>query len=113
VTFTATVAGTAPTWIVRFYDGLPLIGTDTLNGSLQASLTTTLLEGGVHAIIAQYIGNGGNAPSASAALTQKVIETRAATTTNLTRGTNPSNRWAPVTFPPRDGWSTHRQRHVL
>ena len=98
VTFTATVAGTAPTGSVRFYDGLTLIGSGTLDGSYQTSLTTSLLAGGVHAITAQYVGNAGNPPSSSAALTQTVVETRPATTTTLASGTNPSNYGAAVTF---------------
>jgi autotransporter-associated beta strand protein len=96
LTFTATVTGTSPTGKVRFYDGTELIGTGTLNGSSQASLTTTALEGGVHEIIALYVGNAGNAPSNSATLTQTVIEDRPATTTTLGSGGNPSNHGAAV-----------------
>lgn len=95
VTFTATVAGSAPTGSVRFYDGLTLIGTGTLNGSYQANLTTTTLGGGTHAITAQYVGTS---PSTSAALTQTVVETRPATATTLTSGANPSNNGVAVTF---------------
>ncbi|MCX6879770.1 MAG: Ig-like domain repeat protein [Verrucomicrobia bacterium] len=98
LTFTATVAVTAPTGNVTFYDGLTLISTSALNGSYQASLTTSALGAGVHAITARYVGNAGNAPSTSAALTQTVVETRAATTTILTSGANPSNYGAAVTF---------------
>ena len=98
ITFTATVAGSTPTGTISFFDGLTLIGTGTLDGSFQASLTTTTLGGGTHVITAQYGGNAGNAPSASAPLTQTVVETRVATATTLTSGTNPSNKWRPVTF---------------
>ncbi len=98
VTFTATVAGTAPAGSVAFSDGLTLIGSSTLNGSLQASFTTTTLAGGAHAITAQYVGNAGSAPSTSAPLTQTVVETRPPTTITLASGSNPSNRWIPVTF---------------
>ena len=98
VTFTATVAGTTPTGSVSFYDGLTLIGTSPLNGSLQASLTTTALGGGAHVITAQYLGSAGGAPSTSSGLTQTVTETRTSSTTTLTSGTNPSNQWRPVTF---------------
>ncbi len=98
VTFTATVAGTAPSGSVAFYDGLTLIGSSTLDGSLQASFTTTSPGGGVHVITAYYVGNAGSAPSTSAALTQTVVETRPPTTTTLTSGTNPSSQWIPVTF---------------
>lgn len=98
VTFTATVAGASPTGSVGFYDGLTLIGTASLNGTYQANLTTTTLDGGGHAITAQYVGNAGNAPSASAALTQTVVEGRPPTTTTLASGANPSNYGAAVTF---------------
>ena len=98
LTFTATVAGTAPTGSVAFYDGLALIGTSTLNGSYQASLTTLTLGGGVHAITAQYVGDTSNAPSTSAALTQTVSESRPATTTTLASNANPSSHRAAVVF---------------
>lgn len=95
VTFTATVAGTAPTGSVIFHDGLTPIGTVTLNGSAQASLTTSALGGGSHAITAQFVGAS---PSTSAPLTQTVVDTRAATTTTLTTSGNPSNHGAAATF---------------
>ncbi|MCE9608702.1 MAG: Ig-like domain repeat protein [Chthoniobacter sp.] len=100
VTFTATVTGAAPTGTVLFYDALTLIGTSALNGSFQASLTTNSLTAGTHSITALYVGGAGNPPSSSAALTQIVAETRAVTTTTLTRtgGANPSNSGAAVTF---------------
>ncbi|MCF7731454.1 MAG: Ig-like domain repeat protein [Akkermansiaceae bacterium] len=98
VTFTAAVAGTAPTGNVIFYDGLKVIGTSLLNGSYQASVTTSTLAAASHAITALYVGNAANAPGASAALPQILNETRAATTTALGSGANPSNSGAPVTF---------------
>ena len=98
VTFTATVAGSSPTGSVAFYDGLTIIGTSALNGSLQASITTTDLSGGTHIITAQYLGSVGGSPSTSAELIQTVTETRTASTTTLTSSANPSNQWRPVTF---------------
>jgi len=98
VTFTATVTGATPTGNVIFYDGLMVIGTSPLNGSYQASVTTRTLAAATHAITALYVGNAGNAPGASAALSQIVNETRAAATTALVSGANPSNFGAPVTF---------------
>src|SRR5262249_36983740 len=55
VTFTATVNAVAPgsgtpTGQVTFYDGATALGTGTLNGIRQASLTLTSLSGGGHAI---------------------------------------------------------------
>ena len=100
LTFTATVAGSAPTGSVVFYDGLTALGTVTLNGSAQASLSTSTLTAAVHEMTAWYLGNGSNAPSASAILSQTVVETRPATTTNqaLTSGSNPSSFGGSVTF---------------
>lgn len=98
LTFTATVAGKAPTGKVMFYDGVTLIGSSSLNGSAQAFLITSALGAGSHAITALYIGDPGNASSSSAALIQDVVETRAATTTTLTTRSNTSNHGAMTTF---------------
>ncbi len=100
VTFTATVTGPSPTGSVQFYDGITLIGTATLNGSSQASITTATLAAGPHALTALYPGTVGNSPSSSALLTHTVIETRAATTTSVARtaGASPSTYNAAVTF---------------
>ena len=101
LTFTATVTGgNAPTGSVVFYDGLTAIGTNTLNGSFQARFTTSILAGGVHALTALYLGDASNAPSASAPLSQTVVDSRPATTTTLalTGGANPSSLGAAVTF---------------
>ena len=100
LTFTATVAGASPTGNVMFYDGLTLIGTSALNGSFQATVTTSSLTAAVHVISALYVGSPGNAPS-SGNLIQTVVETRTlATTTSLalTSGSNPSAYGAAVTF---------------
>lgn len=96
LSFTATVAGNSPTGSVQFHDGLALIGTGTLNGSYQATLTTSALGGGTHAITAQYVGGAGNAPSVSAALIQTIVEDRPSTTTTLGSDGNPSNHGAAV-----------------
>ena len=62
VIFTATVAAVAPgagtpTGTVTFKDGATTLGTGTLNGSGQATYTTTALSGGVHNINAEYGGD--------------------------------------------------------
>ena len=100
MTFTAKVSGASPKGKVIFYDGLSVISTIELNRSSQASVSTRNLSAGTHAITALYVGNAGNAPSASAALSQLVNETRIATTTTVTRtgGANPSAKGAAVTF---------------
>ena len=98
VTFSATVNGTAPSGNVIFYDGLKVIGNSPLNGSCQASVTTTTLAAATHAITALYVGNAGNAPGASAPMSLLVTDSRAATSTALVCGANPSAFGAPATF---------------
>ncbi len=100
VTFTATVTGSTPTGRVAFYDGLTQIGSVALNGSFQASFTTSLLTGGTHTITAVYGGDGNNGIAYSAALSHTVNDSRSATTTALalSSGGNPSAFGASVTY---------------
>lgn len=100
LTYTATVSGATPTGSVVFYDGLTALGSNTLNGTFQASLSVSTLTGGTHALTALYVGAEGNTSSASAPLSQTVTEGRSATTTTVTRtgGANPSAKGAAVTF---------------
>ena len=72
LTFMATVAGLAPTGSVTFYDGATSLGTGTLNGISQATLTTSSLAAGTHSITARYAGDTGNAISVSGALSVQV-----------------------------------------
>ena len=72
LTFTATVAGSAPTGNVSFYAGATLLGTSALNGSYQASLTTSSLAAGSNNITARYAGDTNNFTSTSAALAIQV-----------------------------------------
>ena len=65
VTLTATVTGGTPTGTVTFRDGPTTLGTGTVNGSGQASLTTAALAVGAHSITAAYGGGGGSGPSTS------------------------------------------------
>ena len=60
LTFTATVAGSAPTGTVTFYCGGAVIGTGTLNGSFQASATTSSLAQGWQYVTAVYQGDTNN-----------------------------------------------------
>ena len=69
LTFTATVAGASPTGNVSFYDGATLMSSTALDGSAQASITTSSLATGMHSITAQYVGNAGNGASTSTVLT--------------------------------------------
>jgi len=74
VTFTARVRTSgpdAPTGKVRFMDGLFAIGSATLSGDV-ATLVTTKLAVGTHAITAQYLGDDVSAKSTSPVLDQVV-----------------------------------------
>jgi hypothetical protein len=72
VTFTATVSGATPTGTVQFFDGANSLGTVAVGGGSMATLTTSTLTQGTHAIIAAYGGDVGNAASTSPALQQVV-----------------------------------------
>ena len=101
VTFTATVAGTAPTGTVAFKDGgTTLTGCSSvaLTGSgnaRTAACTTSTLAVGVHSMVADYSGDAGNGASSSAALSQTV---KATSTTTLASSLNPATSGAAVTF---------------
>jgi len=101
VTFTATVtakspgAGT-PTGTVTFEDGSSTLGTGTLNGSGQATFTTSTLAVGSHSITASYGGDATFTGSTSSALTQTVK--KASTATLVSSSANPSVSGQPVTF---------------
>ncbi len=72
LTFTATMAGSAPSENVNFYDGVTLISTQPLSGTT-ASFTTTSLALGTHPITARYVGDTANDPSVSAAMPIQII----------------------------------------
>jgi hypothetical protein len=100
VTFTATVAAQAPgagtpTGTVTFKDGLTTLGTAPLDGSAQATFTTSALSIGTHPITAEYAGDANFVPSAGG-VSQLVLE--ADTTTALISSANPSFAGQPVTF---------------
>jgi hypothetical protein len=100
VTFTATVIPSAesglPTGTVTFKDGAATIGSATLNGAGQATLSIATLAGGSHSITAIYGGDSNFKDSASSALTQMVNS--AATSTGVTSSVNPSRYGQAVTF---------------
>ena len=89
VTFTATVAVTAPasgtpTGNVTFMDGATSLGNGILNASLQATLTTSALSAGTHSITAVYAGDANFSGSTSPAITQTVNQAPAITSANST-----------------------------
>ncbi|MBC8008623.1 MAG: Ig-like domain repeat protein [Burkholderiales bacterium] len=97
VTFTATVASTAgvPTGAVTFLDGTTPLGTGTLDASGVATLSTSALLAGSHAITATYPASTGYLSAVSAVLDQTV---RAATVTTLGSNFNPADLGAVVTL---------------
>jgi filamentous hemagglutinin family protein len=105
VTFTALVTGNAPTGNVAFAaDGTGIIGCSAIalsgsGNSRTAACTTSALAVGTRAIVASYAGNGSNATSASATLSQIVVAgASVATITAVTSAANPSPAGASVTL---------------
>src|SRR5262249_51922741 len=90
VTFTATVSGlvVTPTGTVTFKDGSTTLGTGTLNGSGQATFTTSALTVGSHSITAVYGGDLVYSASTSTPLTQNINAN--GSTTALISSLNPS-----------------------
>ena len=99
VTFTAHVSDglLVPTGTVEFFDNLTSLGTDTLDGSGDASVDVTTLGGGSHtAIHAHYAGTTDFAASTSTDLSQTVD--KATPVLEVTSDVNPSVYGASVTF---------------
>jgi Bacterial Ig-like domain (group 3)/NHL repeat len=92
VTFTATVTGNGgtPTGTVNFLANGNIIGTATLNAGT-ATFTDSALAAASYTIVASYVGDGGNASSASAGaqLTVGLIPTQTGLGTSTTGGTSP------------------------
>ena len=79
VTFTATVAGTAPTGSINFTDGFGSIANCAVvplaagsGNSRTAACTTTTLTAGTHSIAANYSGDAANAVSTSATINETI-----------------------------------------
>lgn len=97
LTFTAIVAASAdikPTGNVSLSDGGIVLQTAQLNGSGQASMTTTALGPGVHNITAEYLGDSNYTSSLSSA----VAEVVGASYTALSSSPNPSTFGSPITL---------------
>jgi hypothetical protein len=103
VTFTATVTAAAPgsgvpAGSVTFMDGTTPLGTSAVGITGIASISTTKLTGGIHAITAMYSGNPVFAASTSNEIDQLVNEANTTTTLSLS---------------PSDGQSTFGQSVTL
>jgi ELWxxDGT repeat protein len=88
-------AGT-PTGAVTFLEDATVLGTAPLDGSGQATFTTSVLTTGMHAITASYEGDTDFVASTSVAMTQTVDP--AGTTTTIVASPNPSLYGQLVTF---------------
>jgi hypothetical protein len=104
ITFTAAVAGTAtntpiPTGTVTFLDGTTTLGTVALNGSAQATFTTSSLSAGSHSITSVYGSDANYAASTSAVLTEVVNGPATVGTTTILAGSpNPATVGQTVTL---------------
>lgn len=98
ITFMATVtgAGSIPTGIVTFFDGVTMLGTGTLNGSGVAAFSTSSLSVGAHALTANYGGDTNFIGSISSLVSFTI--SKADTTTSITSSQNPANFGQAVTF---------------
>jgi hypothetical protein len=98
VTFTATVTGSGgtPAGTVTFKDGATTLGAGTVNGTGQATFSTSSLTVGGHSITAVYGGDSNYAGSTSAVLTQSVIVTSSSVA--ISSSVNPSTFGQSVTF---------------
>ena len=81
---------------VAFMDGASSLGTATLNGSAQATFSTSSLTGGSHSVTAVYGADTSFATSTSSALSQQVNQ--ASTTTTVASTPNPSTFGQSVSF---------------
>jgi uncharacterized delta-60 repeat protein len=102
VTFTATVAVTAPasgtaTGTVTFLDGATSIGTGTLSGGV-ATFATAALTTASHTINVSYGGDGNFNTSAGALTGNPQVVNKANSAMTLTSSANPSVFGQPVTF---------------
>jgi hypothetical protein len=103
VTFTATVAGAAPTGTVAFTDGGTTIAgcgamalpAGAANSKI-ATCSTSSMSAGTHSIVATYSGDAANNSSTSATLSQGV--NKAPSSTSLSSSANPANAGSTVTL---------------
>jgi parallel beta-helix repeat protein len=98
VTFTAQLTGNCnvPTGTVTFLDGGAAIGTETLDNSGTARMTTSFLVVGQHNITVSYPGDFNFGRSTSNVLIQTI--TGDPTSTTLTVSPNPATAFSPITL---------------
>jgi autotransporter-associated beta strand protein len=101
VTFSATVAAVSPgsgtpTGTVKFYDGMTLLGSGTLNDSGVATYSTTSLTAGMHTITASYNGDVNFTSASSSSTTQTV--SKSSTTNTLATSISEAAFGQPVTL---------------
>jgi len=77
VTFQATVTPTTATGTVTFMDGQTVLGTQSVDGNGNASLTTSSLTLGTHVIAASYSGDANFSGSTSTAVNQFIVYSHA------------------------------------
>ena len=97
ITLTASVAPTAATGTVTFFDGTTALGTGTLSSGT-ATLSTSFSTAGTHSITAVYGGSSTYATSTSSAVSIAVTSTKTATTTALAVSTTTPAVGASVTL---------------
>ena len=99
VTFTATVSPPA-TGSVQFFDGASSLGSGSLNGNSQSTVTTSVLTAGSHSITGVYAGSAAFNGSTSPPLTQNVNAsvTVATNLVGLAVSVDGNNYTAPQTF---------------
>jgi len=93
---TSLIAGVTPKGSVTFMNGTATLGTETLNSSGEASISTTALPEGTDIITASYNGSADFNASSSADFSE--IVTTAASTTKITSSLNPAPYTQAVTF---------------
>jgi hypothetical protein len=102
VTFTVTLAGNAATpagGTVQFYaDGNPLGTAQTVNANGQASITTSTLAPGTHAITVTYSGTQNFLPVSGGSLQQVITNQTLAALVVVQSSLNPSDVGQAVTF---------------
>ncbi len=87
LTATVTGNGGAPGGSITFLDGTTVLGTVPLSASGVASLSTSTLTPGIHALTASYSGDANDSTSSSAAVSEEIVQQ---TMLTLTSSANPS-----------------------